>query len=255
MTATARHRHWIDGLDAPPDSGAWLPTLDPVTREPGDEIAAGGAADVDRAVTAAERARRGWAGRSPAGRAAVLHRIADAMEGDAETLMRLERECTGKVPAQLRLEVDMSAQYFRYYAGVVRAAGQGQVIEQGTGTHTYTRHEPYGVVGVITPWNLPLNQACRALAPALAMGNAVVAKPSEFTSVSTLHLARLASRAGLPDGVLNVVTGTGPQAGAALAAHPGVRRLAFTGSVATGRRLAAVAAGRLIPLTLELGGK
>ncbi|MFC4503500.1 MULTISPECIES: aldehyde dehydrogenase family protein [Streptomyces] len=255
MTATARHRHWIDGLDAPPDSGAWLPTLDPVTREPGDEIAAGGAADVDRAVTAAERARRGWAGRSPAGRAAVLHRIADAMEGDAETLMRLERECTGKVPAQLRLEVDMSAQYFRYYAGVVRAAGQGQVIEQGAGTHTYTRHEPYGVVGVITPWNLPLNQACRALAPALAMGNAVVAKPSEFTSVSTLHLARLASRAGLPDGVLNVVTGTGPQAGAALAAHPGVRRLAFTGSVATGRRLAAVAAGRLIPLTLELGGK
>ncbi|MEU1180371.1 aldehyde dehydrogenase family protein [Streptomyces sp. NPDC005820] len=255
MTAATRHQHWIDGRDAPPDGGTWLATLDPATRERGDGIAAGTAADVDRAVAAAERARHDWAALSPARRSAVLHRIADAMEEDAGTLMRLERECTGKVPAQLRLEADLSAQYFRYYAGVVRAAGQGRVIEQGAGVHTYTRYEPYGVVGVITPWNLPLNQACRALAPALATGNAVVAKPSEFTSVSTLHLARLASRAGLPDGVLNVVTGTGPEAGAALAAHPGVRRLAFTGSVATGRRLAGVAAGRLIPLTLELGGK
>ncbi|WP_460071424.1 aldehyde dehydrogenase family protein [Streptomyces sp. YKOK-I1] len=255
MTAAPRHQHWIDGRDAPPAGGTWLTTLDPATRAPGDPIAAGTAADVDRAVAAAGQARHGWAALSPAGRSAVLHRIAGAMEEDASTLMRLERECTGKVPAQLRLEADLSVQYFRYYAGVVRAAGQGRVIEQGAGTHTYTRHEPYGVVGVITPWNLPLNQACRALAPALAAGNTVVAKPSESTSVSTLHLARLASRAGLPDGVLNVVTGTGPQAGAALAAHPGVRRLAFTGSVATGRRLAETAAGRLIPLTLELGGK
>ncbi|MFD4509949.1 aldehyde dehydrogenase family protein [Streptomyces sp. NPDC058457] len=252
---TTRHDHWIEGRPEPPASGTWLATLDPATRLPGDEIAAGGAADVGRAVAAAERARHGWAARSPAERGAVLHRIADAIEADAGTLMRLERECTGKVPAQLRLEADMSAAYFRYYAGVVRAAGHGQVIEQGAGVHTYTRYEPYGVVGVITPWNLPLNQACRALAPALAMGNAVVAKPSEFTSASTLHLARLATRAGLPDGVLNVVTGTGPDAGEALAAHPGVRRLAFTGSVATGRYLAGVAGGRLVPVTLELGGK
>ncbi|MGW1782507.1 aldehyde dehydrogenase family protein [Streptomyces sp. NPDC002143] len=255
MTSTARHQHWIDGRDVPPAGRTWLPTLDPATRESGDEIAGGGADDVDRAVSAAQRARHGWADRSPADRAAVLHQIADLLHEDADTVQRLERACTGKVAAQLRLEVDLSAQYFRYYAGVVRAAGQGSVIEQGAGVHTYTRYEPYGVVGVITPWNLPLNQACRALAPALAMGNAVVAKPSEFTSVSTLHLARLASRAGLPDGVLNVVTGTGPQAGAALAAHPGVRRLAFTGSVATGRLLAATAADRLVPLTLELGGK
>ena len=110
-------------------------------------------------------------------------------------------------------------------------------------------------MAAITPWNLPLNQACRAVAPALAVGNAVVAKPSELTSTSTLHLARLATEAGLPDGLLNVVTGTGPDVGTPLAAHPVVRRIAFTGSVATGRHLATVAAGRLVPLTLELGGK
>jgi aldehyde dehydrogenase (NAD+) len=121
--------------------------------------------------------------------------------------------------------------------------------------HTYTRLEPYGVVGVITPWNFPLNQACRAVAPALAAGNAVVVKPSELTSTSTLLLARLADESGLPPGLLNVVTGTGPDAGTPLAVHPAVRRIAFTGSVVTGRHLAALAAGRLVPMTLELGGK
>ena len=114
----------------------------------------------------------------------------------------------------------MSAAYLRYYAGVLRAH-HGRTIEQGAGVHTYTRLEPYGVVAVITPWNLPLNQACRALSPALAVGNAVVAKPSEFTSTSTLHLARLATDAGLPDGLFNVVTGTGPDAGTPLVAHAG----------------------------------
>ncbi|HKY66455.1 MAG TPA: aldehyde dehydrogenase family protein, partial [Acidimicrobiales bacterium] len=195
-----------------------------------------------------------WARASGAERSEALHRVADAVERDAEVLMALERACTGKLPGQLRLEVDMSAAYFRYYAGVLRTLG-GRTIDQGAGQHTYTRLEPYGVVGAITPWNLPLNQACRAVAPALAVGNAVVAKPSELTSTSTLHLARLATGAGLPDGLFNVVTGTGPDVGTPLAAHPTVRRVAFTGSVATGRHLAAVAADRLVPLTLELGGK
>jgi acyl-CoA reductase-like NAD-dependent aldehyde dehydrogenase len=148
----------------------------------------------------------------------------------------------------------MSAAYFRYYAGVLGAHG-GRTIDLGAGSHVYTRLEPFGVVGVITPWNLPLNQACRALAPALAVGNAVVAKPSELTSTSTLRLAQLASDAGLPDGVLNVVTGTGPDAGTPLATDPRVRRIAFTGSVRTGQHLAAIAASRLVPVTLELGGK
>jgi aldehyde dehydrogenase (NAD+) len=249
-----RHQHWIGGKAEAPAGGAYLPTIDPATRRPGDEIAAGGAADVERAVVSAAAAQPGWAAASGAERSEALHRVADAIEHGAGELMALERACTGKVPAQLRLEVDMSAAYFRYYAGVLRTLG-GRTIDQGAGTHTYTRLEPYGVVAAITPWNLPLNQACRALAPALAVGNAVVAKPSELTSTSTLHLARLATEAGLPDGLLNVVTGTGPDVGTPLAAHPVVRRIAFTGSVATGRHLATLAAGRLVPMTLELGGK
>ena len=249
-----RHDHWIGGKADAPAGGTYLPTIDPTTRQAGDEIAAGSAADVDQAVLAAARAQPGWAGRSGAERSEALHGIADAIERDADELMALERACTGKLPSQLRLEVDMSAAYFRYYAGVLRSMG-GRTIDLGAGHHTYTRLEPYGVVAAITPWNLPLNQACRALAPALAVGNAVVAKPSELTSTSTLHLAHLATEAGLPDGVLNVVTGTGPDVGTPLAGHPLVRRIAFTGSVATGRYLAAVAAGRLVPLTLELGGK
>jgi acyl-CoA reductase-like NAD-dependent aldehyde dehydrogenase len=252
--AAMRHDHWIDGKPEAPASGAYLPTLDPTTRSPGDEIAAGSAADVDRAVAAAAAAQAGWARRSGAERAELLHRIADAIDAHRDELTDLERACTGKLAAQLRIEVDMSADYFRYYAGVLRALG-GRTIDLGAGSHTYTRLEPYGVVGVITPWNLPLNQAARALAPALAVGNTVVAKPSELTSTSTLCLARLASDAGLPDGVLDVVTGTGPEVGTPLASDPRVRRVAFTGSVATGRRLATIAAERLVPLTLELGGK
>ncbi|MFV2178353.1 aldehyde dehydrogenase family protein [Actinomadura sp. LOL_016] len=249
-----RHDHWIGGRNERPTGGVYLPTLDPATRDPGDEIAAGSAADVERAVACAAAAQPEWARRSGAERSGTLHRIGDAIEAHADALMELERACTGKTPAQLRMEADMSAAYFRYYAGVLRAHG-GRTIDQGARHHTYTRFEPYGVIAAITPWNLPLNQACRALAPALAAGNAVVAKPSEFTSTSTLHLARLAAAAGLPDGLLNVVTGTGPDAGAPLAAHPGVRRITFTGSVATGRHLAGVAADRLVPVTLELGGK
>jgi acyl-CoA reductase-like NAD-dependent aldehyde dehydrogenase len=251
---TVRHDHWIDGKAERPAGGTYLPTLDPATRRPGDEVAAGSAADVDVAVRAARAAQPGWARRPASDRAELLHRVGDAVEAHADELMALERACTGKLAGQLRTEVDMSAAYFRYYAGVLRAHG-GRTIDLGHGSHTYTRLEPYGVVGVITPWNLPLNQAARALAPALAVGNAVVAKPSELTSTSTLALARLATEAGLPDGVLDVVTGTGPAVGTPLATHPDVRRLAFTGSVATGRHLATVAAERLVPLTLELGGK
>ena len=249
-----RHDHWIAGIPTPPVSGAYLPTTDPATREPGDEIAAGGAEDVERAVSAAGSAAAGWGRRSAAERSTALHALADAIERDADTLMALEQACTGKLPDQLQLELGLSASYFRYYAGTLQSLG-GRTVDLGAGTHTYTRLEPYGVVAVITPWNLQLNQACRALAPALAVGNAVVAKPSEFTSISTLRLAQLASEAGLPDGVLNVVTGTGPEVGTPLVADPRVRRIAFTGSVVTGRHLASIAAQRLVPLTLELGGK
>ncbi|OHV65437.1 aldehyde dehydrogenase [Pseudofrankia sp. BMG5.37] len=252
--APRRHEHWINGAAVPPAGGAYFSTRSPATREPGDEIAAGTAADVELAVAAAAAAWPAWAARPAGERADILHAVADAMAAGAGELTELERAATGKTDGQLKLEIDMSVAYFRYYAGVLRAL-HGRTIDLGAGAHAYTRLEPYGVIGAITPWNLPLNQASRALAPALAVGNAVVAKPSEFTSTSTVLLARLATEAGLPDGLLNVVTGTGPDVGSPLATHPLVRKVAFTGSVPTGRHLARVAGDRLIPVTLELGGK
>ena len=215
-----RYDHWIDGKAEPPADGSYLTMVDPTTRRPGDEVAAGTAADVDRAVEAARAAQPAWAGCSGVERSETLHQVADAIDADADELVALERASTGKVERQARLEVAMSAAYFHYYAGVVRAH-HGRTIDHGAGHLTYTRLEPYGVVAVITPWNFPLNQACRGAAPALAAGNAVVVKPSEATSPSTVHLGRLATEAGLPAGLLNVVTGTGPEVGTPLAAHRG----------------------------------
>lgn len=251
---TVRHEHWINGRPVTPHSGCYLPTLVPTTRLAGDEVAAGDATDVELAVAAASAAQKQWAARSGAERAAVLHRCADAIEQHLAELVDAEQISTGKIHSQALIEVEMCAAYFRYYAGILRAH-HGRTIDQGGHTHTYTRYEPYGVVAVITPWNFPVNQACRAGAPALAAGNAVVLKPSEFTSLGSLLLGRVLTAAGLPDGLFNVVTGTGAAVGSPLAAHPLVRRIAFTGSVDTGRHLAALAGQRLIPMTLELGGK
>jgi aldehyde dehydrogenase (NAD+) len=252
--AQTRHDHWIGGQPVGPTGGTYLPTLNPTTCRSGDEIAAGTSADVERAVSAARGAQQAWAERSSAERSDLLHLIAEAIHDSADALVAFERACTGKPEMQAWRDVEVAASYFRYYAGIVRHHS-GRTIDQGAGTHTYTRLEPYGVVAVITPWNMPLTQACRGIAPALAVGNTVVVKPSEFTSPSTLQLARVASVAGVPDGVLNVVTGTGVDVGTPLAAHPDVRRIVFTGSVATGRHLASIAGDRIVPMTLELGGK
>lgn len=246
--------HWINGSSHPPASGRHLATIDPTTREPSDELAAGSGPDIDIAVASARAAQPSWARHSAAERSAVLHAIANAIDERLDEFVELELRTTGKTDAQARTEIKMSADYFRYYAGVVRAHG-GRTIDQGGDTLTYTRSEPYGVVAIITPWNFPLNQAARACAPAIAVGNAVVLKPSEFTSATSILLARVATEVDLPDGILNVITGTGKEAGEPLVSHPDVRRIAFTGSVATGRFLAGIAADKLIPLTLELGGK
>ena len=249
-----RYNHWIAGKHTSPHGGRYLDMFDPRTRQPAGEVARGCALDIDVAVREAIAAQAEWASRSTAERASVLYHIADAIDAHAPALVELERACTGKIQGQAQSEIEMSAAYFRYYAGAIRAFN-GRTIDQGSASHTYTRLEPYGVVGVITPWNYPLNQVSRAAAPAIAVGNAVVAKPSEYTSTSTLQLAQIATEAGLPAGLFNVVTGLGEETGRALAVHPAVRKIAFTGSVKSAQRLAAVAAQRLIPLTLELGGK
>lgn len=246
--------HWIDGTAVSAAGGAHLPVTDPATGTTVRRLAAGDAADVDAAVRSAAGARSGW-GRIPAlARGRLLADLARRMRAEAEELAALEISETGKPAKVARAEIETSAVYFEFYAGLVGMPA-GETLDVASDQHVYTRREPFGVVGIVTPWNVPLNQAARACAPALAAGNTVVVKPSEFTSATTVRLAQLATEVGFPDGVLNVVLGTGAEAGAALVEHPDVAKVAFTGSVSTGRVIGRIAAERIIPLTLELGGK
>ena len=215
----------------------------------------GGRADVDAAAGARRRAPRPSGLGSP--RASAVRSCSRSSARCARRpngWRRVEEAETGKPPALIRDELAASADYLGFYAAVTRTMG-GETFDVGADRHVFTVHEPFGVVAVITPWNYSVNQAARSVAPALAAGNAVVLKPSEWTSSAVLAFAELATAAGLPDGLLNVVTGNGPHTGAALVEHPQVRRVTFTGSVAGGREVAARAAARLIPVTLELGGK
>ncbi|MET0687233.1 MAG: aldehyde dehydrogenase family protein [Solirubrobacteraceae bacterium] len=251
---TARWDHWIGGAAVPSTSGRTLESHSPEDGRVVAQVARGDAADVAAATASAAQAQPAWAATKPAERSRVLLAVEAALRAHRDRLVELERAETGKPLALAEEDLDGTADYFGFYAAAVRTLG-GETIDVGTGTHMFTRREPYGVVGLITPWNYAANQGARGAAPALAVGNAVVIKPSEFTSTTTLEMARVAADAGLPAGLLNVVTGTGAEAGAALVADPQVRRVGFTGSVATGRAVARAAAERLIPVTLELGGK
>jgi len=246
--------HWIGGQSTPAGGDRRLTTRSPADGTVIAEIALGTAEDVGKAVAAASAAASGWRRRKPIERGRLLLRLAAAIQDHADELAVLESGETGKSITQATAEMIGSAAYFEYYGGLVDSL-HGDTIDTGPGFHTYTLNEPFGVVGVITPWNGPLNQASRGVAPALAAGNVVVLKPSEFTSATSLVLGRLATEVGFPDGVLNVVTGDGQGAGVALVEHPDVRKIAFTGSVRAGREIGRIAADRIIPLTLELGGK
>jgi aldehyde dehydrogenase (NAD+) len=245
---------WIDGRLVLDPEAPRLTVDDPVTLVPTSSVALSSSDLVDRAVAAARAAGPAWAARAPAERGRLLTAMATRLRERSEEFLAAECAETGKTRFDMLRAITDSAEYFDYYGGIIRAF-LGETIDLGAGQHTFTRHEPHGVIGMITPWNSPLSQAARGIAPALATGNTLVVKPSEFTSATTVMLAELASAAGVPDGVFNVVTGTGPDTGAALTAHPAVRKLVFTGSVAAGRAVAAAAAKNLIPVTLELGGK
>ncbi|WP_028924999.1 aldehyde dehydrogenase family protein [Pseudonocardia acaciae] len=249
-----RYGHWIDGADVASLGGEWLASTRPGTDEVVCEVALGTGSDVDRAAWAAAAAGAGWAALKPIRRGRVLMGIAAGIRRHRERLVELEAAETGKPAARADVEIRGAAAFFEYYGGLVNLPA-GEIVDLGAGYHGYTRHEPYGVIGVITPWNVPLNQAARAAAPALAAGNTVVCKPSEHTSATTLELGRIAAEAGLPDGAFNVVTGLGDVVGRAIAEHPTVRKVAFTGSVRAGREVGRVAAEKIMPVTLELGGK
>lgn len=251
---TRRYGNWINGGWHDPASGAWLTSTQPGTDTVVCEIAEGSAADIDEAVTAASMATAGWRGLKPIERGRLLMALSQALRDRADELGDLENREAGKAALMGPIEVHGSADYFEFYAGLVNLEG-GEVLDLGPGFHSYTRREPFGVVGIITPWNAPMNQAARAAAPALAAGNTVVLKPSEMTSATSLELAELTADVGIPDGVFNVVTGTGPAVGQPLVEHPAVRKIAFTGSLRAGREVGRIAGERIIPVTLELGGK
>ena len=233
-----------------------LVSVNPADGRVNHEVAAGGADAVDRAVRDAAQAaaQRSWRDMLPQQRARILSRIADLMERDGEHLGRLQMLENGKVWSECTAQVKSAAATFRYYAGVCETTGSELTPPRGAYL-SMTVYEPYGVVAAITPWNSPLTMEAQKVAPALAAGNAIVLKPSEITPSTALALGQIALEAGLPPGILNVVPGTGHEAGAALVEHPLVRMVSFTGGTESGRRIAQVAARKLMPVGLELGGK
>ena len=246
--------HFIGGSVTPPASGQYLSSTSPVDGSVVAQVARGNQVDVHRAVDAAQRGLDQWRSLKPIERGRILMEVARTMRRQQDDLITIEIADTGKTTAQATAEVVGAINYFEFYAGLVNLP-IGEVLDLGPEDHIYTRREPFGVVGIITPWNGPLNQAARGIAPALAAGNAVVVKPSEFTSGTTVKLASIAGECGLPKGCLNIVLGTGPEVGAEISKHPDVRKLAFTGSIRAGREVGSIAAERIIPVTLELGGK
>ncbi|APZ50794.1 aldehyde dehydrogenase family protein [Salipiger abyssi] len=252
---TKQWDHFIQGRFAAPEAGGYLQEYKPMTGAPGDEIARGTAADVDVAVNSAHAAIAPWNALKQIERGRLLLAIARDIRANAADFAAQEADETGKPLKVAAIEVELCAQYFEYYGGLSTAI-HGEQIDLGPNYHCYTTRDPFGVIGVILPWNAPINQAGRAIAPAIAAGNTVVVKPSEFTSVSLLRLAEMAvETSGLPAGVFNVVTGTGKETGEPLVLHPLVRKVAFTGSVRAGREIGKLAGDRILPLTLELGGK
>jgi acyl-CoA reductase-like NAD-dependent aldehyde dehydrogenase len=230
-----------------------LEVVEPATAALLDTVALAGVEEVDAAVARARAAFPAWRALAPGDRARLLRRLGDTVADHANELAVLEARNAGKPITDARGEIGMVADVFHYYAGAPeRLLGDSIPVAGG---QAFTVREPLGVVGLIVPWNFPLTIAAWKLGPALAAGNTVVLKPAELTPLSALRFAELAREAGLPEGVLQVVAGTGPVAGARLVAHPDVAKIAFTGSTAVGRSVAAGAAASLKRVTLELGGK
>ena len=252
-----RYGHYINGTEVAPRNGTYLASENPYSGEAWAEVARGDGDDVKAAVSAANAAftNGAWSRMSASRRGAVLRDVAALIAEEAPRLAQIEQRDNGKLAAEVNAQVRYVSDYFHYYAGLADKV-QGEVIPNDkSGCFTYTRHEPKGVVAIITPWNSPLTLTSWKLAPALAAGCTVVIKPSEFTSCAIVEFADLFRRAGFPDGVVNVVTGLGDEVGAPLVSHPDVAHVGFTGGEAAGVRVYELAARGLKTVTLELGGK
>lgn len=239
---------WVQGAGEPIES------VNPYTGEVWAEVASATFEDVDSAVTAAAAAFDDWRRMSGFERGRLMFRLADVMERDALRLAEIETTDNGKIIRETENQIRFAARNYRFFAGLAdKLSGETKVLDN---YHMldYTTREPLGVTALITAWNSPLSLLANKLPPALAAGNTAVIKPSEYTSASTLELARLIEEVGFPPGVVNVVAG-GAETGRALTSHPRVDMISFTGSVDTGRAIAKAAANSIIPITLELGGK
>ncbi|MCB1390397.1 MAG: aldehyde dehydrogenase family protein [Rhodobacteraceae bacterium] len=252
-------RNFIDGAWVGAVDGRLLTTEDPATGQPLARFARGGAEDIDRAVAAARRAfdLGPWRDTTPRERARLLRVLADLVTRDAEMLALLETRDNGKPYGVARaFDLNLAIDALHYNAGwATKLTGETLPHSLPGEWHTYTLREPVGVAGLIVPWNVPFTMAVSKLAPALAAGCTVVLKPAEQTPLTTIRLAELCEEAGFPPGVVNLVTGLGSEAGAALVAHPGVDKISFTGSTATGRGILSAASGNFKRVSLELGGK
>ncbi|MBD2837776.1 aldehyde dehydrogenase family protein [Pseudomonas sp. JM0905a] len=258
----ARHGLLIDGQSRPALSGADMAVHNPATGEELARVAVAAKADVDQAVAAARRAFEGnWAAQRPADRERLLLKLADLLELHGEELAQLETLNNGKsINLSRAIEVGAGVEYTRYMAGWATKI-EGKSLDVSIGAipggkyRVYTVPEPVGVVGAIVPWNFPLMMALWKIVPALACGCTVVLKPADETPLTALRLGQLCLEAGIPPGVVNIVTGVGAEAGAALAAHPGIDKLAFTGSTPVGKLIGHAAVENMTRFTLELGGK
>ncbi len=254
-TRIPQHELLINGKWVPPESGQYSTILNPATEEVIAHVAAGSEKDVDTAAKAARAALKVWNGISAAERGRILNRLADLLEQHQEELIALESTNAGKPIASVRRQ-DMPAAIdtLRYYAGWTDKI-IGQVIPARTDALTYTVREPVGVVGAIVPWNFPLMIGIWKIAPALACGCTLIVKPAELTPMTAIRIGELALEAGIPPGVLNIVTGKGSVVGDAMVAHPQIDKITFTGSPKVGRGIMQGAAVNFKKITLELGGK
>lgn len=251
-----QYQHYIGGQWTDPASGRWFDTENPYSGDAWARIAEGSADDVDAAVAAAKAAFEGeWGAMKPTERGKLLNKLAALVERDAEKLGRIEVQDNGKLIAEMGAQTKYMAEWYRYYGGLADKIEGAVIPSDKPGIFNFTRYEPLGVVGMITPWNSPLLLLAWKLSAALAAGNTAVVKPSEFTSASTLEFMALIEEAGFPSGVVNVVTGFGRDTGAALVAHPDVAKIAFTGSDISGQKVYESAAKQIKHVSLELGGK
>ena len=250
------YKLYIDGEWINSTSGKWFETENPYTGEVWAKISRGNAEDVDRAVKAASKAFQGdWGQTKPTERGKLLNRLAEIIEKNSERLGEIEVRDNGKLITEMGAQTKYLAEWYRYYGGLADKVEGSVIPSDKPGIFNFTRYEALGVIGMITPWNSPLLLLAWKLAPALAAGNTAVVKPSEYTSASTLEFMNLIEEVGFPKGVVNTVTGFGLEVGSPLVDHPNVDKIAFTGSDVSGQKIYEAAAKKIMPVTLELGGK